>query len=68
MNMLFGIIFFLGVLLLIAAIAVSTLFGTVRQRHHVLDVPGDVLIFCSLFLLFIFFIFSVAYCKRVDRR
>ena len=67
-NMLFGLLIFIAVLLLIAAIAVSSLFSTVRPRGYLFDVPGDMIILSSIFLLTVFFIMSMAYCKKTDKK
>lgn len=67
-NMLFGLLIFIVVLLLIAAIAVSSLFSTVRPRSYVFDIPGDMVILSAIFLLTIFFIISVVYCKKTDKQ
>jgi hypothetical protein len=67
LNMLFGILIFIVVILLVAAVAVSTIFGMVTPQHYAFHIPGDLIILSALFLLFVFFSLSLAFCRRVER-
>lgn len=65
MNMLFGIFIFVAIILLTASIAVSSLFGTVLSDRYLINIPEGMIILCSIFLLVVFFIISLAYCKKI---
>jgi hypothetical protein len=66
-NLLFGLLMFVALVLLVAAVAVSSLFNRALPEHHSISVSGDLIILCGVFMLFVFFVLSTAYCRKIRR-
>jgi polyferredoxin len=66
-NLLFGLLMFVALVLLVAAVAVSSLFSKAMPQYHPLSISGDLIILSGVFLLFLFFVISTAYCRKIRR-
>lgn len=67
-NLLFGVLAFIGLVLLVGAVAVSSVFSRAMPQHHSLTFSGDMIILSGLLAMVAYFILSVAFCVLMKKK
>jgi hypothetical protein len=68
LNMLFGVFSFVALILLVGAVAVSSLFSKAMPGDHSLHIPGDMFIVVGFFFMMVFFALSIAFCLAMRKK